>query len=189
MHERFHRDPTLWFARDARNSRMVILFGNSATHFRTFVASQRKPRGPCAAPLHRCTTAMSVRRAAAHLPSRSVHLRIVPRPANLSESREIFRVLQRFGEINTYKHLRVRLRLPAALPALLTPTPVRIPQPRRQCRAGHLPHPRSRAEGPQCLTAALLARARNIHRTHLGQRRPRSLPVNPPPRDLCARHV
>ena len=52
------------------------------------------------------TTAMSVRRA---LAPRSVHLRIVPRPANLSESREIFRVLQRFGEISTYKYLRVRV--------------------------------------------------------------------------------
>ncbi|KAJ4985406.1 hypothetical protein SVAN01_09066 [Stagonosporopsis vannaccii] len=56
---------------------------------------------------------MSVRRAAAQLPSRSVHLRIVPRPANLSESREIFRVLQRFGEINTYKHLRYEYHNPA----------------------------------------------------------------------------
>ena len=60
------------------------------------------------------TPAMSVRRVAAHLPSRSVHVRIVPRPANLSESREIFRVLQRFGEINTYKHLRVGPSLAAA---------------------------------------------------------------------------
>lgn len=41
------------------------------------------------------------------LPQRSVHLRIVPRPSNLSESREIFRVMQRFGEISTYKNLRV----------------------------------------------------------------------------------
>ncbi|KAF1923676.1 uncharacterized protein M421DRAFT_74785 [Didymella exigua CBS 183.55] len=56
---------------------------------------------------------MSLRRTAAHLPSRSVHLRIVPRPANLSESREIFRVLQRFGEINTYKHLRYEYHNPA----------------------------------------------------------------------------
>ncbi|KAF2623053.1 hypothetical protein BU25DRAFT_350978 [Macroventuria anomochaeta] len=56
---------------------------------------------------------MSIRRAAGHLPSRSVHLRIVPRPANLSESREIFRVLQRFGEINTYKHLRYEYHNPA----------------------------------------------------------------------------
>lgn len=57
---------------------------------------------------------MSVRNVAAHLPSRSVHVRIVPRPANLSESREIFRVLQRFGEINTYKHLRVSSAIAAA---------------------------------------------------------------------------
>ncbi|KAJ4349072.1 hypothetical protein N0V95_004897 [Ascochyta clinopodiicola] len=56
---------------------------------------------------------MSVRRAAAHLPSRSVHLRIVPRPANLSESREILRVLQRFGDISTYKHLRYEYHNPA----------------------------------------------------------------------------
>jgi hypothetical protein len=42
------------------------------------------------------------------LASRSVHLRIQPRPANLSESREILRVLQRFGELSTYKYLRVR---------------------------------------------------------------------------------
>ncbi|KAF9691946.1 hypothetical protein EKO04_009918 [Ascochyta lentis] len=56
---------------------------------------------------------MSVRRAAAHLPSRSVHLRIVPRPANLSESREILRVLQRFGDVSTYKHLRYEYHNPA----------------------------------------------------------------------------
>lgn len=49
---------------------------------------------------------MSARRA---LALRSIHLRIVPRPANLSESREIFRVLQGFGEISTYQSLRVRL--------------------------------------------------------------------------------
>ncbi|KAH7357572.1 hypothetical protein BKA66DRAFT_427708 [Pyrenochaeta sp. MPI-SDFR-AT-0127] len=53
---------------------------------------------------------MSVRRA---LAPRAVHLRIVPRPANLSESREIFRVLQRFGEISTYKHLRYEYQSPA----------------------------------------------------------------------------
>ncbi|KAJ4366485.1 hypothetical protein N0V83_008121 [Neocucurbitaria cava] len=47
---------------------------------------------------------MSVRRA---LAPRCLHLRIVPRPANLSESREVFRVLQRFGEISVYHYLRV----------------------------------------------------------------------------------
>ena len=49
---------------------------------------------------------MSVRRA---LAPRSIHLRSVPRPANLSESREILRVLQRFGEISIFKYLRVCL--------------------------------------------------------------------------------
>ncbi|OAL47297.1 hypothetical protein IQ07DRAFT_573211 [Pyrenochaeta sp. DS3sAY3a] len=53
---------------------------------------------------------MSVRRA---LAPRSVHLRIVPRPANLSESREIFRLLQRFGELSTYKYLRYEYQNPA----------------------------------------------------------------------------
>ncbi|KAF1831178.1 hypothetical protein BDW02DRAFT_505862 [Decorospora gaudefroyi] len=53
---------------------------------------------------------MSVRRA---LAPRSIHLRIIPRPANLAESREIFRVLQRFGEISTFKYLRYEYQAPA----------------------------------------------------------------------------
>lgn len=59
---------------------------------------------------------MSIRRAAAaaaDLPQRSVHLRIVPRPANLSESREMFRLLQRFGELNTYYSLKYQYHNPA----------------------------------------------------------------------------
>ena len=48
--------------------------------------------------------AMSLRRA---LAPRSVHVRIVPRPANLSESREIYRVLQKFGDMDVFKYLRV----------------------------------------------------------------------------------
>ncbi|KAL5119688.1 hypothetical protein ACEQ8H_002294 [Pleosporales sp. CAS-2024a] len=44
---------------------------------------------------------------------RSVHLRIVPRPANLSESREIFRVLRRFGELTMYKSLKFEYHNPA----------------------------------------------------------------------------
>jgi hypothetical protein len=50
---------------------------------------------------------MAARRALTQLPARSVHLRITPRPSSLSESREIFRVLQGFGDISVYKHLRV----------------------------------------------------------------------------------
>ncbi|KAH7112450.1 hypothetical protein B0J11DRAFT_184105 [Dendryphion nanum] len=59
------------------------------------------------------------RRAASQLlSSRSVHLRIQPRPANLSESREILRVLQGFGELSTYKYLRYEYHNPAANIAL-----------------------------------------------------------------------
>jgi hypothetical protein len=57
---------------------------------------------------------MSARRAASQLLSgRSLHLRIVPRPANLSESREIYRVLQRFGELSMFKSLRYEYHNPA----------------------------------------------------------------------------
>ncbi|PVI08308.1 hypothetical protein DM02DRAFT_720 [Periconia macrospinosa] len=50
---------------------------------------------------------MAIRRAAAAtLTQRAVHMTIVPRPANLAESREILRVLQRFGPMEMYKHLR-----------------------------------------------------------------------------------
>ncbi|KAH7086179.1 hypothetical protein FB567DRAFT_471573, partial [Paraphoma chrysanthemicola] len=57
---------------------------------------------------------MSIRRATSQLlPARSVHLRIVPRPADLSESREILRVLKRFGEIDVFKSLRYEYHNPA----------------------------------------------------------------------------
>lgn len=60
---------------------------------------------------------MAVRRASTEaLSQRFLHLRISPRPANLSESREIHRVLQRFGEISKYYSLQVRI------------TPVRPPR-------------------------------------------------------------
>ena len=51
---------------------------------------------------------MSIRRAAAAtISQRAVHMTIVPRPANLAESREVLRVLQRFGPMDMYKHLKV----------------------------------------------------------------------------------
>ncbi|KAF1914328.1 hypothetical protein BDU57DRAFT_291319 [Ampelomyces quisqualis] len=57
---------------------------------------------------------MSIRRASSQLlAGRSVHLRIVPRPANLSESREIFRVLQQFGELSMFKNLKYEYHNPA----------------------------------------------------------------------------
>jgi len=41
------------------------------------------------------------------LAARSIHVRIMPRPANLSESREILRVLRRFGDISIFKYMKV----------------------------------------------------------------------------------
>lgn len=53
---------------------------------------------------------MAVRRASTELlAQRFVHLHIVPRPANLSESREIYRVLQRFGDISKYYSMQVKM--------------------------------------------------------------------------------
>ena len=37
----------------------------------------------------------------------AVHVKIHPRPRNLSESREVLRVLQQYGEVAMYKHLKV----------------------------------------------------------------------------------
>ena len=37
----------------------------------------------------------------------AVHVKIYPRPRNLAESREVLRVLQQYGEIAMYKHLKV----------------------------------------------------------------------------------
>ncbi|KAF1955161.1 hypothetical protein CC80DRAFT_549373 [Byssothecium circinans] len=56
---------------------------------------------------------MSLRRASTTLlAQRSVHLRIMPRPSSVSESREILRVLQRFGPMDVYKSLRFEYHNP-----------------------------------------------------------------------------
>ena len=39
---------------------------------------------------------------------RAVHVKIYPRPRNLGESREVLRVLQQYGDVVMYKHLKVR---------------------------------------------------------------------------------
>src|SRR5205809_2074751 len=39
----------------------------------------------------------------------SVHVKITPAPRNMQESREVLRVLQRFGEVVMFKSLKVRL--------------------------------------------------------------------------------
>ena len=41
--------------------------------------------------------------------SSAVHIKIHPRPRNIAESREVLRVLQQYGEIAVYKHLKVSL--------------------------------------------------------------------------------
>lgn len=40
------------------------------------------------------------------LADRAIHLRITPRPATIAESREMLRVLQRFGNVEMYRNLR-----------------------------------------------------------------------------------
>ena len=43
------------------------------------------------------------------LANRTVHIRVYPRPRNLAESREILRVLEGYGEVVMFKHLKVSL--------------------------------------------------------------------------------
>lgn len=50
---------------------------------------------------------------------RAVHVKIHPRPRNLSESREVLRVLQQYGDVVMYKHLKVRSHQALALQGLL----------------------------------------------------------------------
>lgn len=39
---------------------------------------------------------------------RAIHIKIHPEPQNLGESTEVLRVLQQYGEVVMYKHLKVR---------------------------------------------------------------------------------
>lgn len=59
---------------------------------------------------HEVFIIMAAGRAAAagtQLAKKSVHLSIKPRPANLSESREVLKVVESFGEVVFFKNLRV----------------------------------------------------------------------------------
>lgn len=49
----------------------------------------------------------------------AVHVKISPRPRNLAESREVLRILQRYGEVAVYKHLKVSVLLFISSPLLL----------------------------------------------------------------------
>jgi len=44
----------------------------------------------------------------AALTTRAVHVKILPRPRNIRESREVLRVLKSFGEVASFRNLRVR---------------------------------------------------------------------------------
>ncbi|KAI9872220.1 MAG: hypothetical protein M1830_001899 [Pleopsidium flavum] len=52
------------------------------------------------------------------LAGRAVHIKIHPRPRNLYESRQILRILERFGEVVMYKNLRYEYQAPAPNTAL-----------------------------------------------------------------------
>ncbi|MCJ1361737.1 hypothetical protein MMC16_000837 [Acarospora aff. strigata] len=60
----------------------------------------------------------STRAAVTSLAGRAVHIKIHPRPQNLSESRQILRVLERFGEVAMFKNLRYEYQAPAPNSAL-----------------------------------------------------------------------
>jgi hypothetical protein len=45
---------------------------------------------------------------AASLPARQVYLRIRPVPQRIYDTKEILKALQRYGEVLTYRNLRVR---------------------------------------------------------------------------------
>ncbi|KAF2839454.1 hypothetical protein M501DRAFT_1057723 [Patellaria atrata CBS 101060] len=57
-------------------------------------------------------------RVAAEVAARAVHLKIFPRPADIAESREVLRVLQYYGEVETYRNLRYERSYPAPNSAL-----------------------------------------------------------------------
>lgn len=62
------------------------------------------------------TKLYSARQSIAHsvktLTGNTVHVKIHPRPRNLAESREVLWVLQQYGEVVMYKHLKVSLSNP-----------------------------------------------------------------------------
>ncbi|KAI4090511.1 MAG: hypothetical protein L6R37_007869 [Teloschistes peruensis] len=53
--------------------------------------------------------ASTAARAARNWQECSIHVKISPRPQNLAESRQVMRVLQQYGEVVMYRHLKVSL--------------------------------------------------------------------------------
>lgn len=50
----------------------------------------------------------TIRAASNSVTTRAVHVKIAPRPRNIRESREVLRVLKSFGEVASFRNLRVR---------------------------------------------------------------------------------
>lgn len=55
----------------------------------------------------RPTAAAAAALTSTQLAGRAVHIKIHPRPRNLNESREVLRVLQKYGEVVMFRNLRV----------------------------------------------------------------------------------
>ncbi|MCJ1470882.1 hypothetical protein MMC07_009529 [Pseudocyphellaria aurata] len=64
------------------------------------------------------STRQSIRHSLKILTGNTVHVKIHPRPRNLAESREVLRVLQQYGEVVMYKHLKYEPESPAHNTAL-----------------------------------------------------------------------
>lgn len=58
--------------------------------------------------IHKAAQAGRSLPAYANTAGRAVHIKIHPQPRNLAESTEVLRVLQQYGEVFMYKHLKVR---------------------------------------------------------------------------------
>ncbi|KAL9118102.1 MAG: hypothetical protein Q9187_005356 [Circinaria calcarea] len=61
---------------------------------------------------------MATIRTASVVAGRAVHIKIHPRPRNLAESRQVLRVLERYGEVVMFKHLKYEPQAPAPNSAL-----------------------------------------------------------------------
>lgn len=51
--------------------------------------------------------AAGIPRLASSAAGRAVHVKIYPRPRSITESRQVLRELERFGEVAVFKHLKV----------------------------------------------------------------------------------
>ena len=52
---------------------------------------------------------------------RAIHIKLFPRSRNIAESRQVLRVLERYGEVVMYKHLKVLFLIKYTLLLLIPP--------------------------------------------------------------------